>query len=58
MSSRRNKVKTINEDNPGKGPRSCKSNCTVHTPVLRDLANMNLNQPEKCNLEILQILIV
>lgn len=28
------------------------------TPVLRDLVNMNLNQPEKCNLEILQILIV
>lgn len=28
------------------------------TQALRDLANRNLNQPEKCNLEILQILIV
>lgn len=55
MSSRRNKVKTINEDtNPGKGPRSRNSNCTVHTSSKRP----GQHEPEKYNLEILQILIV
>lgn len=58
MNSGRNKVRQYMKTPTLRKSQKAVIQFAWYTPALRDLAKRNHNQPEKCNLEILQILIV